>query len=379
VAESFSDLRVAVVHDWLTGMRGGEQVLEAILDLFPGAELFTLFHFPGSVSAAIESHPIRTSWLQPVAERVADYRTLLPLFPAAAGSWDFSGYDLVVSSSHCVAKGVRTGGKPHLCYCHTPMRYVWDRFDDYFPRSRPLPRMLASPVAAILRQWDRRTAGVSRFLANSRFVQRRIAEYYGRESEVVHPFAGDDFFRAPFASGRDDYHLIVSALVPYKRIDLAVLRSGSGEMLRNRRGASGRKLVVIGSGPLLERFRQQAWPNVRFLGYVPTVEMVQWMGRALSLILPGVEDFGIAPVEAMASGTPVVAFASGGVLDTVVPAETGVLFDRFEVESLGTAMDEVERGSWDRGLLRAHAAHFSRQRFTAQFSAAVHDLLGQTR
>ena len=369
MAESFSGLRIAVVHDWLTGMRGGEQVLEAILEVFPHSDLFTLFHFPGKVSVAIESHPIRTSWLQPVAARVSDYRKLLPLFPFAASSWDFSKYDLIVSSSHCVVKGVRAGGKPHLCYCHTPMRYVWDRFDDYFPRSRPFQRLVASPVAAILRQWDRRTAGVSRFVANSRFVQQRISEYYGRESEVIHPFAGDDFFRASLASGRDDYHLIVSALVPYKRVDLAV------EAVR----ASGRKLVVIGSGPLLEHFRQQASPNVRFLGSVPTGEMVQWMGRALSLILPGVEDFGITPLEAMASGTPVVAFGRGGVLDSVRPNETGILFDRFEVESLEAAMHEVERRSWDRALLRAHAARFSRRRFIEDFSEAARNLLGQTR
>jgi glycosyltransferase involved in cell wall biosynthesis len=350
-------------------MRGGERVLEGILEVLPGAELFTLFHFPGTVSAVIESRPIRTSFLQTIARRVSDYRKLLPLFPAAAATWDFSGYDLVVSSSHCVAKGVRTGGKPHLCYCHTPMRYVWDRFDDYFPRSRPLPRLAAKPVAAVLRQWDRRTAGVSRFLANSRFVQERISEYYRRQSEVVHPFAGDDFFLAPFASGRDDYHLIVSALVPYKRVDLAVEAARAG----------GRELVVVGGGPLLERFRQEAPPNVRFLGHVSTGEMVQWIGRARSLVLPGVEDFGITPVEAMALGTPVVAFGRGGVLDSVRPGETGIFFDRFEVESLRKAMEEAEGRSWDRALLRAHATRFSGLRFREQFSAAVRNLLGHTR
>jgi len=369
VADAFSDLRVAVVHDWLTGMRGGEQVLEAILELFPRSDLFTLFHFPGKVSPEIESHPIRTSWLQPVAGRVTDYRKLLPLFPFAAASWDFSRYDLIVSSSHCVAKGVRSRGKPHLCYCHTPMRYVWDRFDDYFPRSRPMQRLVAWPAAALLRRWDRRTAGVSRFVANSRFVQQRISEYYGRQSEVIHPFAADGFFRHPFASGRDNYHLVVSALVPYKRVDLAVETAL----------ATGRKLVVIGGGPLLESFRQQASPNVRFLGYVPRDEMVQWMGRALSLILPGVEDFGITPVEAMALGTPVVAFGQGGALDSVRAGETGIFFDRFEVESLEKALGEVERLSWDRAVLRAHAARFSRGRFTEHFSAAVRNLFGQTR
>jgi len=178
--------RVAVIHDWLTGMRGGEHVLEAILDLVPGAELFTLFHFPNSVSPAIESHTIHTSALQPVATRVSNYRTLLPLFPRAVKQWDLRGFDLVISSSHAVAKGVDSRGKPHLCYCHTPMRYIWDRFDDYFPRTKPLRRLAGRLVAARLRPWDVATsAGVTQFVANSSFVRDRIRRYYDRDSVVA--------------------------------------------------------------------------------------------------------------------------------------------------------------------------------------------------
>jgi glycosyltransferase involved in cell wall biosynthesis len=354
--------RVAVIHDWLTGMRGGEQVLEGILDLVPDAELFTLFHFPGSVSAKIESRTIHTSSLHKMAARVSDYRTLLPLFPRAVAGWDFSGYDTIISSSHCVAKGVRANGKPHVCYCHTPMRYVWDRFDDYFPPSKPASRFAMSVVAPFLRKWDVATAaGVTQFVANSTFVQTRIRNYYDRESTVIHPFVDDAFLEAPLASGRDDYHLIVSALVPYKRIELAM--------------EATERLVVIGSGPLLEPLRRRAGPNVQFLGSVSREVVIERMARARSLILPGVEDFGITPVEAMALGTPVVALRAGGALDSVVEGRTGIFFDDAMVHSLRTALEQVESRVWDRPAMRQHASAFSRRRFLDQFGRVLQQVI----
>ena len=350
--------RVAVIHDWLTGMRGGEAVLEGILDVVPQAEIFTLFHFPGSVSAKIESHAIHTSDIQNLARRVSDYRRLLPLFPRAARKWDLSRFDLIVSSSHCVAKGVDAKGKPHLCYCHTPMRYIWDRFDDYFPRTRMLQRAAAMSVAPWLRRWDVATAKeVTRFVANSTFVADRIRRYYGRESEVIHPFVGEAFLRAPLVETRDDYHLIVSALVPYKRIEVAI----------DAAVASGKRLVIIGGGPLLDALRERGRGHVEMLGSVPTAVIVEKLAHARSLILPGVEDFGITPLEAMALGTPVVAFGEGGVLDSVIDGTTGILFK----DSLRTALEDVERRSWDRNALRAHAATFSRERFHRQLSDAM--------
>lgn len=350
--------RVAVIHDWLTGMRGGEAVLEAILETLPGADVFTLFHFRGSVSPAIEARTIHTSWLQPLAARVRDYRTLLPLFPGAARRWDLSGYDLIVSSSHCVAKSVAAKGKPHLSYCHTPMRYIWDRFDDYFPPERPVRRAAASLLAKRLRRWDVKTADeVTQFVANSTFVADRIRRFYARDSEVIHPFVDEEFLRVPLAESRDAYHVVVSALVPYKKVELAI--------------AAGRKLIVIGGGPLLEQLRATAPPNVQLLGSVERSRIVSILSRARSLILPGMEDFGITALEAMALGTPVVALGAGGVLDSVVPGRTGIFFDRPDVESLGRALDEVESVQWDRQSLRHHAAGFSRARFTAQFTAAL--------
>jgi glycosyltransferase involved in cell wall biosynthesis len=359
--------RVAVVHDWLTGMRGGEAVLEAILDALPGAELFTLFHFPGSVSEAIESRVIHTSELQSLARRVGDYRQLLPLFPRAVRRWDFRDFDLIVSSSHCVAKGIDARGKPHLSYCHTPMRYVWDRFDDYFPRKKPLRRAAALSIAPWLRRWDAATAKeVTQFVANSSFVRERIRRYYDRDAEVVHPFVDDAFLQAPLAGERSDEHVMVSALVPYKKVELAVAAAV----------ASGRKLVVIGGGPLLEELRARSGSGVTFIGPSSRASIIERLARARSLILPGVEDFGITPLEAMALGTPVVALGEGGVLDSVMDGVTGIFFGRPDVESLRRALDAVEARAWDRAAIRAHAATFSRARFDAQFAATLERVRG---
>jgi glycosyltransferase involved in cell wall biosynthesis len=357
--------RVAVIHDWLTGMRGGEHVLEGILDLVPDAEIFTLFHFPGSVSPKIESRIIHTSRLQGPAGLADDYRKLLPFFPGAVRAWDLSPYDLIISSSHAVAKGVDARGKPHVCYCHTPMRYIWDRFDDYFPRSHPLRRLGASIVARRLRKWDVKTAaGVTRFIANSNFVSDRIRKYYARDSEVIHPFVDEAFLAAPLRNDRDDFHVIVSALVPYKRVDLAI------------EAARGRRLVIIGSGPLRPGLERLAGPNVTFLGSVSREVVIERLTRARSLILPGVEDFGITPLEAMALGTPVVALRAGGVLDTVIHGKTGILFEDTVVHSIRLALDEVESQRWDRAAMRRHAATFSRVRFHQQFGDILRQVVG---
>ena len=355
--------RVAVIHDWLTGMRGGEQVLEGILQCLPDAEVFTLFHFRGSVSPLIESRTIHTSSLQGLASKIDDYRKLLPLFPRAARSWNLSRFDTIVSSSHCVAKGVNARSKPHLCYCHTPMRYIWDRFDDYFPRSKPLQRAAMSMMAPWLRRWDVRTASeVTQFVANSQFVRERIQRHYGRDAAVIAPFADEAFLEAPLATGaRSDEHVIVSALVPYKRVELAI-EAFSG---------TNRRLAIIGTGPLLESFRRTAPPNVSLPGYVSRENLIERLARARSLILPGVEDFGITPLEAMALGTPVVALQEGGVLDSVAHGSTGIFFERGTVESLRKALGEVEGRDWDREALRRHAAAFSRARFQRQFIDAL--------
>ena len=349
--------QVAVIHDWLTGMRGGESVLEGILDVVPDAELFTLFHFPGKVSRKIESRPIHTSSLQRIASAVRDYRKLLPLFPRAVRKWDLSRFDLIISSSHCVAKGVDARGKPHLSYCHTPMRYMWDRFDDYFPRSRPLLRATVSMFKAGLQRWDVKTEGVTQFVANSNFVRERIRKYYDRDATVIHPFVSEEFLARPINSDREDFDLIISALAPYKRLELAI--------------DSGRPLVIIGDGPMRRRLQRRAGPNVKFLGSVSREVILDYLSRARTLVLPGVEDFGITPLEAMAAGTPVVAFRGGGALDTVVEGRTGIFFDEPVVNSIRGALEQAGARQWNRGQIREHAASFSRARFQQQMKDAL--------
>jgi glycosyltransferase involved in cell wall biosynthesis len=353
---------VALVHDWLTGMRGGERCLEVFCELFPEADLFTLLHVPGSVSPLIERQRIVTSFVHRLPAVATRYRYYLPLFPAAVETFDLRGYDLVLSSSHCVAKGARPApGARHVCYCFTPMRYVWDLYDDYFGRGAgPLTRALMPPVAARLRRWDRTSSGrVDRFAAISRHVAARIERYYERSAEVIYPPV--DVQRFEVAADSDDaFYLVVSALAPYKRIDLAIQAA-----MR-----VGRRLLVVGSGPEERRLHALAGPGVEFLGRRSDPEVAELYRRCRAVLFPGIEDFGIVPLEAMAAGRPVIAFAGGGVLETVVPPggdrpPTGLFFHAQTVDALADAMRRLESGAvaFDPKALRSRAEEFDRGRF----------------
>jgi glycosyltransferase involved in cell wall biosynthesis len=368
-------LRVALVHDWLTGMRGGEKVLEAIAERFPGAPIFTLFHFPGSVSPALEAHPIVTSSLQRWPGVRRHYRRYLPLFPAAIEDFDLSGYDLVVSTSHCVAKGaIPAPGARHLCYCHSPMRYAWDQEHAYFPRRRGPGARLRALALSRLRTWDAASAPrVDRFVANSRFVAERIRRYYGREAVVLPPPVDTAFFTpadpSKFAS-RDDYVLAVSAPAPYKRLDLAIQACER----------AGVRLVLAGDGPGLSAPRRAAGARAELRGRVESAELRELYRGALCLLQPGVEDFGIAPVEALACGTPVVALGRGGVLDIVIDGVHGVLADPAgddgqRVRALAAAIDKARGIRFNPLELRLRAESFSLDRFREAFLALVDDLL----
>ncbi len=307
-----SGLRVALVHDWLTGMRGGEKCLEVLCRAFPEATLHTLIHRKGALSPPIEAMTIRPSPLQKVPGIFDHYRKLLPLMPMAARSWDVGEVDLVVSLSHCVAKMVRPPrGVPHVCYCFTPMRYAWDGRDAYLASwsDRPLRRALAGTLLDRLRRQDRATSGrVSHFVAISETVRERIDRCYGRDSHVIQPPVDTDFYTPdPDPTPREDFYLCVSALVPYKNLDQAVAACT----------ASGRRLVVIGAGPERARLERLAGPTVRFLGWQPDEVIRDHYRRCRGLLFPGEEDFGIVPIEALACEAPVIALGRGGAAETV--------------------------------------------------------------
>ncbi len=351
-------------------MRGGERCLEVFSELFPDADLFTLLHVPGSVSPMIEGRRITTSFIQRLPGAAERYRSFLPLFPFAIERFDLRGYDLVLSSSHCVAKGARVPkGTLHLCYCFTPMRYVWDLYDDYFGARAAWPvRLVMPPVAAALRRWDRATSvRVHHFVAISRFVAERIARCYGRAAEVIYPPVDVQRFRLSEDSG--EFYLVVTALTPYKRVDLAVEAA-------NRLGF---RLVVVGSGPEERRLKALAGHTVEFLGWRSDQEVADLYGRCRALLFPGVEDFGIAPLEAMASRKPVIAFGLGGVRETVVPLDegnespTGLFFDEQTVEALGGAVRRFEAHAhrFDPKALRARAEAFDRPLFKERVAAFV--------
>jgi glycosyltransferase involved in cell wall biosynthesis len=361
-------MRVALVHDWLTGMRGGERVLEELIRLFPDAEIFTLVHQPGSVSRAIEGRPIHTSLLDRMPLGRSRYRWFLPLMPRAVAAFDLRGFDLVVSSSHCVAKGAPVpAGVPHLCYCHTPMRYVWDQYDAYWGAGRaPAVARAAMRLAAPgLRRWDVVSSNrVTRFVANSDFVRERIERYYGRDAAVVHPPVSIDRFTPERIKG--DAYLVLGALAPYKRVDLAV------EAFRG----SGRRLIVAGQGTRAKALRRAAGPETTFLGRVSDERAAELLGRARALLLPGVEDFGITAVEALASGTPVVALGHGGVRASVCDPETGVFFHEPTVPALRAALERFESISFDTNVLSASVRRFAPERFRDGIRAEVHALMG---
>jgi glycosyltransferase involved in cell wall biosynthesis len=332
-------LRVALVHDWLTGFRGGEKCLEVLCQMFPEAPIYTLLHVRGSLPKSIESHPIRTSFLQRFPRIGEYYRYTLPIMPLAA-NWPIGPCNLVFSLSHAVAKSAKPpSGVPHVCYCFTPMRYAWHMKESYFAgRVRGIKARAIDRLLAMLRAWDRRTADrVTYFIANSETVRTRIRESYHRDSWVLYPPVDTDFYQPDPAIQREDFYLVLSAFAPYKRVDIAV---EACNRLRKR-------LIVIGSGQDVVRLKGMAGPTVSFLGWATDETIRDHLRRCRALLFPGEEDFGIVPVEANACGSPVIAYARGGATETIVPlgcdGATGVWFEEQTVDSLVAAMETLER------------------------------------
>ncbi len=366
-------LRITLVHDYLNGIRGGEKVLEVLCKMFPQAPLYTLLHNRGSVSPLTEGRAITTSPLQYLPFAATRYRHYLPLFPVCAELTKVSDCDLVISTSHAVAKGMvrRRHGKPtHICYIHTPMRYVWDRFDDYFGPAkvgRLASRYFYRPVARALQSYDRATnERVDIFVANSHFVRDRVQRLYGRNAEVVAPPVEVERF-ASLERAPEEWYLAVGALAPYKRVDHAIAACA----------ALRRPLKVVGSGPELRSLRQLAaslHAEVEFLGFVSDDDLGNYYRRARALLFPGIEDFGIVPVEAIASGCPVIALGEGGILDSMT-IETAVLYSDPSIEGLQQAIRRFESWSFDEKALRQRSRQFSEQAFIGSFSAIVSSAL----
>jgi len=369
-------MKVALVHDWLTGLRGGERCLEAFLQLYPDADIFTLIHVPGATTAAIDARVKHTSFLQRLPGIQRYYRLCLPLFPRAIRSFEFTGYDLVVSLSHAAAKNITVpAGTLHMCYCFTPMRYVWDQVAVYFGKLTPI----LWPIIRSLRAWDRRgSAGVDHFVAISDFVAARIRFFYKRSSDVVHPPVETGWI-APAAEGsRGEAFLYAGALVPYKRPDLVV---------RAFREIDA-PLWIVGAGPEEARLRALAGPNVTFFGRVSDAELAEYLRRCRALVFPGTEDFGILPVECLAAGRPVIGLYDGALRETLTglkpwensrvdgEAPTGVFIPRSRGGEVGALVDTIRtfiahEGEFTVRACVEQARRFGPDRFAALWMAAL--------
>jgi glycosyltransferase involved in cell wall biosynthesis len=372
-------VRIALVHDWLVGMRGGEKCLQSFCELYPDADLYTLIYVPDCVSPTIRAMNARRSWIDrlPAAERY--YRYMLPLFPRAMESFDLSHYDLILSSSHCVAKGIFPHRAVHVSYVHSPMRYVWDQHDAYFGADAPwIARTGMALWRRYLQQWDLRSSQrVDYFIANSHNVAAKIRNLYGREAAVIHPPV--EVGRFFIQEKQEPYYLIVSALVPYKKIDIAIQAFNELEL----------PLKIVGEGPLRKRLQRMAKPNIEFLSRVSDEALPRFYAGCQALIFPGEDDFGIVPLEAQASGRPVIAYGQGGALETMVPIQasqrqfssgedpTGVFFHEPSAESLIAAVHlfRDRKQSFNPIAIRKHACGFAVDRFKTQIRGFVQSCL----
>ena len=360
-----SNMKIALVHDWLTGMRGGEKVLEVFCELFPHAHLYTLLHNKGSASDTIENMDIRTSFIQHLPLAVRKYRYFLPIFPTAIERFDLRGYDVVLSSSHCVAKGVITGSEAlHVCYCFTPMRYIWDLYNLYFGKERAniITRLATSLVLDYLRKWDVASSRrVDKFVAISKYIAERIKKNYGRDSDLIYPPVDCSFFKPGLS--HENFYLMVSPLAPNKRVDLAVEAFNAIDL----------QLIVIGSGQEGKKLEKMAGRNIKLMGWQPDEIVREHYANCKALIFPGVEDFGIVPLEAQACGKPVIAFGEGGALETIIPLDknivnnnaTGLFFYEQTPESLAQAVRHFEKAQdlFNSQAIRRNAESFDRAIF----------------
>lgn len=362
-------LKVALVHDWLTGMRGGESVLEGIAEIFPHAEIYTLIHTPESISARLNARTIHTSFLQKIPGAQKRYRHFLPLMPKAIEAFNVRQADLIISSSHCVAKGVqKRSDAVHVSYVHAPMRYMWFAFEDYFSKDRSsfVTRKVAETIRPYLQDWDRSVSSADRvdhLIANSQFIAGKIKEAYGRDASVIHPFVNLDRFQQKREA--EDFYLMVGAFAPNKKVDLAIQAFNQLK----------KKLVIVGGGPDEEQMMDLAGETIEFRGRLSNSEIDSLYARCKAFILPGTEDFGITTLEAMASGAPVIAFNGGGYQETVT-SQTGILFSPQTPEGLVGAVKEFEdrETPFSSFACRTQAEKFSKSRFQKELINTVYEV-----
>jgi glycosyltransferase involved in cell wall biosynthesis len=356
-------MRVAIIHYWLVSMRGGEKVIESLCRLFPDADLFTHVYDPDAMSETIRRHKVTTTFINslPFARRL--YKQYLPLMPVALEQIDLRGYDLIISSESGPAKGViPPAGALHICYCHSPMRYLWNMYHDYRERAGFVTRMMMPLLAHYLRNWDAVSAmRVDHFIANSHTVAERIEKYYRRESKVIHPPVDVGQYQDVSEGEIEDYYLMAGELVAYKRPDLAI------EAFNTMK----RRLVVIGGGEMLAEARKLAGPTITILGSQPFDVLKHHYAHCRALIFPGEEDFGMVPVEAMASGRPVIAFGQGGATETVAGGVSGLFFDEQSTEAIMRAVEKFEHMTFDPSAIRAHAQQFHPDRFASELMSVI--------
>lgn len=355
-------MKIAIVHDWLTNMGGAEQVVINFKEIYKEAPIYTTFYNPDKLDGKLKNIEVKTSYLQK-KKMVENHKKYFPLMPMAFEKFDLNEYDVVLSSSSSCAKGVLTKpGSVHICYCHTPMRYAWEKRDEYTEGMGKLKKKLVEILCHYMRIWDVASSNrVDYFIANSTEVQKRIKKHYKRDSVVINPPVRCNMFNISETDG--DYYLVLSRLVGYKRFDLAV--QACSEL--------GKKLVVIGEGPEREKIEKLANENVTFLGRQPDEVVKKYMSECKALLFPGEEDFGIVPVEAQSCGRPVIAYGKGGVLDSVIDGKTGVFFKEQTVESLKEAIEKFETMKFDKEEIRKHALEFDESVFQEKIRKFVEE------
>ncbi|MFP8967016.1 glycosyltransferase family 4 protein [Pokkaliibacter sp. CJK22405] len=357
-------MKVAIIHYWLINLRGGEKVLESLCETFPQADIYTHVYNPDAFSQSIISkHKVTTTFINKLPRAQKAYQSYLPLMPMALEELDLNGYDLIISCESGPAKGIiPPPGVPHICYCHSPMRYAWDMYPQYKAKAGRLKRWLMPPLMHYLRRWDQQTSTqVSHFVANSHFIASRIQTYYRRDAEVIHPPVSFEEFE--LAESHQGYYLLLGQLVRYKRADIAVEAFNK----------TGKRLIVVGEGEQFDELKAIAGPSVELRGRLPFSEIKSLLAGCKALVFPGVEDFGIVPLEAMACGKPVIAYGKGGALETVQHGVTGLLFDEQNEQSLNNAINQFETdyAQFDCHTIRQHASGFGKDVFKRRFSTFV--------